>query len=87
MARPHRKLWNYFSHDAAAFLSKYWFPLFHSNIIIPSYHMSDAPKSKQIIPSELRLSYKWDTAIENLVVKTAVGTLIAGLASLVLFSK
>jgi hypothetical protein len=39
------------------------------------------------VPSELRLTHKWDKAIESLVVKASLGTLVAGLFSLVLFRK
>lgn len=50
---------------------------------------TSSPESKSggFIPSELRLSQKWDRAIEGFVIKGATGLLIAGLASVVLFRK
>jgi hypothetical protein len=46
-------------------------------------------KSRSIlnIPSELRLSQKWDFALETIGNRTAIGFAIAGLSSFVLFSK
>lgn len=54
--------------------------------------MSSESKSKDsetkgFIPSELRLSQKWDRAIEGFVIKGAAGFIFAGLASVVLFRK
>ena len=54
--------------------------------------MSSESKSKDnetkgFIPSELRLSQKWDRAIEGFVIKGAAGLIFAGLASVVLFRK
>ena len=39
------------------------------------------------IPSELRLTYKWDGCVERALAHTSVGTIVGGLASVVLFSK
>lgn len=39
------------------------------------------------IPSEYRISKKWDDVIENGVVNVSTGLLVAGLASIVLFRK
>lgn len=50
--------------------------------------MSDdktSEKPKFSIPSELRLSQKWDFAMENLLIRSTVGGIAAGLASVVLF--
>mmetsp|Transcript_11313 Transcript_11313/g.10953 ORF Transcript_11313/g.10953 Transcript_11313/m.10953 type:complete len:94 (+) Transcript_11313:107-388(+) len=55
--------------------------------------MSDAPKESKgsssmpsfTIPSEMRLSKKWDNALERVAFSTAIGTAVCGLASLVLF--
>jgi len=44
-------------------------------------------KSGSFIPSELRISQKWDKAIETVLIKGATGFIVAGLASVVLFSK
>ena len=55
---------------------------------------SSSPKTKDSdsniisqIPSELRLTYKWDGCVERAIVNTTVGTVVGGLASVVLFSK
>ena len=40
---------------------------------------------KKFIPSELRLTQKWDYAIETFITKAFIGGLVAGTASLVLF--
>lgn len=37
------------------------------------------------IPSELRLSQKWDFAIENFLIRSTMGGVFCGLASVVLF--
>jgi len=37
------------------------------------------------IPSELRLTYKWEGCVERALSNTTVGTVAAGLASIVLF--
>ncbi len=42
---------------------------------------------KKFIPSELRLTQKWDYAIETFITKAFVGGLVASTASLVLFRK
>jgi hypothetical protein len=47
--------------------------------------MSDS--IKKIIPSELRLSQKWDHVGWLFVTKPAFGFMICGLASLVVFSE
>lgn len=39
------------------------------------------------IPSELRLTYKWDGCVERALVNTTIGTVAGGLASVVLFRK
>jgi hypothetical protein len=39
----------------------------------------------QKIPSEQQLKEKWDRCIEGAIVKTSVGTVLGGLASLILF--
>jgi hypothetical protein len=44
-------------------------------------------KPLPVIPSELRLNYKWDKAIENFLVKVSIGVITTGLASIVLFRK
>jgi hypothetical protein len=43
--------------------------------------------SSQTIPSELRISKKWDDVIESGVLNVSTGVLVAGVASIVLFSK
>ena len=45
--------------------------------------MPEMPK----VPSELRLSQHWDIAVERFAINTAIGVVVGGLASLVLFSK
>ena len=48
--------------------------------------MSD--KNEEVkIPSELRLTYKWDGCVERALVNTTIGTVAGGLASVVLFRK
>jgi len=47
--------------------------------------MSD--KKNFSIPSELRLSQKWDSTIENFLVRPALGLAIGGLFGVVAFSK
>mmetsp|Transcript_19961 Transcript_19961/g.33641 ORF Transcript_19961/g.33641 Transcript_19961/m.33641 type:complete len:82 (+) Transcript_19961:60-305(+) len=37
------------------------------------------------LPSELRLSSKWDTCVERMLFHVGAGALVAGLASVVLF--
>lgn len=50
--------------------------------------MSDnEEESKSIIPSELRLSSKWDVAIPRFVAHSAIGSAVGLGVSLVLFSK
>jgi hypothetical protein len=44
-------------------------------------------KSFSVVPSELRLTQKWDFAIENFITRPAVGLAVAGLISVVLFRK
>eukprot|EP01033_Poteriospumella_lacustris_P009860 gene9860-7061_t len=41
--------------------------------------------SSQTIPSELRISKKWDDVIESGVLNVSTGVLVAGVASIVLF--
>ena len=41
----------------------------------------------RMVPSELRLSQKWDFTVENFITKTSIGLAIGGVASLVLFRK
>ena len=56
---------------------------------------NESSKSKDVpddsvlskIPSELRLTYKWDGCVERALAHTSVGTIVGGLASVVLFSK
>ncbi len=43
--------------------------------------------SSQAIPSELRISKKWDDVIENGIINVSTGFLAAGVASIVLFRK
>lgn len=47
--------------------------------------MSD--KKNFSIPSELRLSQKWDSTIENFITRPALGLAIGGLFGVVAFSK
>lgn len=44
-------------------------------------------KQFSVVPSELRLSQKWDYAVENFITRPFVGLACAGLISVVLFSK
>lgn len=44
-------------------------------------------KRFKFVPSELRLSQKWDYSVETFIKKAAIGGLVAGLASIVIFSK
>ena len=46
---------------------------------------SGSKDPRSYIPSELRLSQKWDSAIERFATSATVGTALCGLASLVLF--
>ena len=39
------------------------------------------------LPSELRLSSKWDTCVERMIFHVTAGVVVAGLASVVLFRK
>lgn len=41
--------------------------------------------SSSFIPSELRLSQKWDRAIETFLIRGTAGFVVAGLSSVVLF--
>mmetsp|Transcript_2869 Transcript_2869/g.4395 ORF Transcript_2869/g.4395 Transcript_2869/m.4395 type:complete len:100 (+) Transcript_2869:67-366(+) len=47
--------------------------------------MSSNKKNFGIIPSELRLTQKWDYAIENFITRSSLGLACGGLASIVLF--
>mmetsp|Transcript_28365 Transcript_28365/g.62837 ORF Transcript_28365/g.62837 Transcript_28365/m.62837 type:complete len:84 (+) Transcript_28365:50-301(+) len=47
--------------------------------------MSNGKNFGPIIPSELRLSAKWDYAVENFVTRASLGVVIGGIASIVLF--
>jgi hypothetical protein len=47
--------------------------------------MSD--KSSSSFPSELRLSKTWDYAIEQFIKNATIGTIVTGVASIVLFRK
>jgi hypothetical protein len=40
-----------------------------------------------MVPSELRLTQKWDYAVETFLTRSAIGLVTAGLFSIVLFSK
>mmetsp|Transcript_6114 Transcript_6114/g.9226 ORF Transcript_6114/g.9226 Transcript_6114/m.9226 type:complete len:83 (+) Transcript_6114:77-325(+) len=42
-------------------------------------------KMSEVIPSELRLSKKWDVCAERMFIHVATGAVVAGLASVVLF--
>eukprot|EP00349_Pseudokeronopsis_sp_Brazil_P002371 CAMPEP_0202971854 /NCGR_PEP_ID=MMETSP1396-20130829/31623_1 /ASSEMBLY_ACC=CAM_ASM_000872 /TAXON_ID= /ORGANISM="Pseudokeronopsis sp., Strain Brazil" /LENGTH=82 /DNA_ID=CAMNT_0049701691 /DNA_START=62 /DNA_END=310 /DNA_ORIENTATION=- len=42
-------------------------------------------ESNQTIPSEFRISKKWDDVIEHSIVNVSMGVLTAGVASIVLF--
>jgi hypothetical protein len=44
-------------------------------------------KNFSVVPSELRLTQKWDFAVENFITRPAVGLAVAGLISVVLFRK
>lgn len=44
-------------------------------------------KNFSVVPSELRLSQKWDYAIENFLIRPTVGFFVGGLISVVLFRK
>ena len=44
-------------------------------------------KNFSVVPSELRLTQKWDYAIENFITRPALGLAIGGLLSVVLFRK
>jgi len=44
-------------------------------------------KNFSVIPSELRLSQKWDFAVENFITRPALGLAIGGLIGVVAFSK
>jgi hypothetical protein len=46
-----------------------------------------SPSDNRHIPSELRISKQWDSAIEDTVMKAGLGALTAGVASIVLFRK
>jgi hypothetical protein len=46
--------------------------------------MSDSEK-KSIVPSELRLSLKWQQTFERFAVNTSIGAVACGLASVILF--
>ncbi len=48
---------------------------------------SSQGQDKYHIPSELRISKQWDSAVEQTLVNTAIGATAAGLASIVLFRK
>lgn len=50
-------------------------------------HIFSPPKKSQISQqfTELRLTYKWDVALEDFAYKATIGAGICGLASLVLF--
>ena len=37
------------------------------------------------VPSELKISDKWDKLLEDMVIKTGAGVTVGGLASIVLF--
>ena len=41
-------------------------------------------KNFSVVPSELRLTQKWDYAIENFITRPALGLAIGGLLSVVL---
>lgn len=43
--------------------------------------------SESKIPSELRLSQRWDIAVERFVINASIGFVVGGLASLVIFRK
>lgn len=44
-------------------------------------------ESNQAIPSEFRISKKWDDVMEHTVINVSAGTIAAGLASIILFRK
>ena len=54
-----------------------------------SSNSKDSPDDSLVskIPSELRLTYKWDGCVEMALAHTSVGTSAGGLVSVVLFSK
>ena len=54
-----------------------------------SSNSKDSPDDSLVskIPSELRLTYKWDGCVERALAHTSVGTIAGGLVSVVLFSK
>jgi hypothetical protein len=58
----------------------------HLNNTIQS-KMSSNDQQKTYVPSEMRISKAWDTAIEDTIIRASTGALVAGLASIVLFSK
>jgi hypothetical protein len=49
--------------------------------------MPEGEKPSLSVPSELRISKKWDFAVEQFIRQAGMGFLAAGIASLVLFSK
>lgn len=52
-----------------------------------SSNSKDSPDDSLLskIPSELRLTYKWDGCVERALAHTSVGTIAGGLVSVVLF--
>ena len=54
---------------------------------ILEFHMSSASSGPSGVPSELKLSKAWDLCIERGIYRTVVGTLIGGMAAVVLFRK
>mmetsp|Transcript_20729 Transcript_20729/g.42136 ORF Transcript_20729/g.42136 Transcript_20729/m.42136 type:complete len:90 (+) Transcript_20729:35-304(+) len=48
--------------------------------------MSDKAKNlSSMIPSEMRLTQKWDFAVENFITRASLGLAFGGIASVVLF--
>lgn len=59
------------------------FPLFPSSILNSMSSNSD----QSSVPSELKISKTWDLCIERAITRTLVGTLVGGMAAIVLFRK
>ena len=59
--------------------------------VCSSYHLLHHCQPHSLIdmplPSELRLSSKWDVCLERLVFNVSAGALMAGLVSIVIFSE
>jgi hypothetical protein len=59
----------------------------YSLLFIPMSDSASTTSKTESIPSEFRIAKKWDDIIENSVVNVSTGLIVAGVASMVLFSK